>query len=168
MPSLFTMKNSETSNKVITIRPFEMKDLDDCIKCGFRFHQESIFRDIPMDVEKLRKLGEKAFERLDHLFMVYEKDGEIVGMFMASIQQYYFGHDYLACDILWYIDKNDRGSARVAAMTLEYYKKWAATWNVRETMIGTSTGIDIERTAKLLEHLGFKQVGTNHKYRAGE
>lgn len=157
-------KNLATSD--VIIRPFTLKDMNDCIDCGHRFHKESVYSDIPMNNYDLFKLGEKAESRDDHLFIVYEKDRNIVGMFMAHVVPYYFNHEaYVAQDILWYVDQKDRGTPKVAATTLKYYAAWAKTWSCKEAVIATSSGIQIERTNKLLTHLGFEQVGTVNKMR---
>ncbi len=148
------------------IRPFRPEDEDACVACGKRFHEESLYSDIAMNENKLRNLFRTAFNNPStHLFLLYEKDGEIVGGFMAFVAPYYFSNELIAQDILWYIDKQDRGAPRMASLTMKYYRRWADALGVREAVVATSSGIEIERTAQLLEHLKFKQVGTVHKYR---
>ena len=51
-------KSLETSD--VIIRPFTMRDANDCIKCGLRFHQERLYKDIPVNQYDMLKLGEKA------------------------------------------------------------------------------------------------------------
>lgn len=127
-------------------------------------HNESSFKDIRYDKEKLQELGEMIVARPEVFFASVAEDENkvILGMFVGVITEYYFSKDTMATDLLFYVDENKRGALACLKMFKEF-ELWAKRNNAKEVRPATSTGIQVQRTAKLYEHLGYEQTG--HTFR---
>jgi RimJ/RimL family protein N-acetyltransferase len=139
------------------------QDIEPMIEMGAAMHAESAFASLDYSWDKCRKLGHRYIQNPDVNFgVVAESDGKTVGMLMGYITDYYFGNDRIACDILWYIDPDYRGS-RAAIKLLRAFQHWAKEQGASEVCIGVSTAVEFERTGLLLQRLGYTHVGGNYK-----
>jgi len=127
-------------------------------------HNESSFKSIGYDEEKLRDLGTSIINRPDVFFASVAEDENkvILGMFVGVITEYYFSKDTMASDLLFYVDQDKRGALACLKMIKEF-ELWAKRNNAKEVRPATSTGIEMNRTAKLYSHLGYEPTG--HTFR---
>lgn len=141
------------------IRQMNDDDLDDLIAMGWDMHQESWYRNLNFDPPKLRLLYEsiKAYPARFCAFVAEEGDNK-VGMFVGAIAEFYFGTDKLASDLLLFVAKEHRGST-AAPRLIKAYLAWAKENDARSINLGISTSINVDRTARLYEKLGFKLDG---------
>tara|TARA_R100000388_G_C7194360_1_gene135132 strand:+ start:263 stop:727 length:465 start_codon:yes stop_codon:yes gene_type:complete len=66
-------------------------------------------------------------------------------------------------DCFWYVYPEYRGTM-MGIKLLREYKKWATSFpNCLEIGIATSVDINVDRTSKLLNKLGFNTIGTVHR-----
>jgi GNAT superfamily N-acetyltransferase len=139
------------------------QDIEPMIEMGASMHAESAFAALDYSWSKCRELGHRYIQNPDVNFgAVAEADGKTVGMLMGYVTDYYFGNDKIACDILWYIDPDHRGS-RAAIKLLRAFQRWAKEQGASEVCIGVSTAVEFERTGLLLQRLGYTHVGGNYK-----
>jgi GNAT superfamily N-acetyltransferase len=141
------------------IRQMNDDDLEDLIAMGYDMHQESWFHNLNYDPHKLRLLYEsiKAYPARLCAFVAEEGDKK-VGMFVGGIAEFYFGNDKLASDLLLFVTKEHRGST-AAPRLIKAYIAWAKANEARSINLGISTSINVDRTAKLYEKLGFTLDG---------
>ncbi len=149
MPSLGT----------IEYRRFNMSDMPEIIALGSQMHQESNYRDLNWDEEKIYKMAEEWFVNEDYCFAdVAICENKIFAMYVGFISEYYFGKDLVANDLLLFVDKSKRGG--VAAIRLiKRFQEWAFSKGASEVRPATSTGVQTDDTKKLYEALGYDTVG---------
>ena len=94
------------------------------------------------------------------LMLVAETDqGEIVGGFLATATETYFGRDIVTQDDAFYVLPDHRGRNTLAKFLMGYHQ-WAATFNPKAVYLGVTLGINDERTVKALTLAGYEPFGT--------
>jgi hypothetical protein len=137
------------------------------VSMGRRMHDNSKFRDMDYDEDKVAILGYTALDQPTRMFLMVIEDTETevpVGVLLAGLTQSYFGSDYVANDLLILIEEEHRGRCGDALRRITaLYREWASALGAKRIYIGTSSGIDPERACKALEACGFHQIGTLHE-----
>jgi len=146
------------------IRPALTSDLTTLLALSREMYQESGLKNLAFDegkvwIELFEKLNSDAFT------MVYEKDGQIIGMIGAMICKHIFSNDLMSMDYLVYVKPEHRGSAVFASMIQEYID-WSKSQGVKPAniYIGVNAGVSTELTVKCYERLGFVRSGINLRY----
>ena len=123
-------------------------------------HKESSFRDLDWDPKKLEDLGLNfiLFPNDYCCFVAKNSFGGIIGFIIGMINEFYFGHDLVAEDLLLYVPQNKRGG-KAAIRLVRAYEEWATAKGARRIMLGVSTEINTEQVVRLYERLGYKQFG---------
>jgi GNAT superfamily N-acetyltransferase len=122
-------------------------------------HQESHFKDLDFDPEKLKQLVAQFIQA--QFVQIAEDNNVIIGVFIGFITEYYFGKDLYASDLTYYVDQTKRGS--VAAVKLfRDFETWARKNRAKRLNPATSTGINPDRTKKFYERMGYTVTG--HTY----
>ena len=131
-------------------------------------HAESVsHKDMPLDEVKL--LGQlKASHTLPDTvyFKLCVRNDEVLGGFFGQISGVYFGSAKAAKDLAWFVKRNHRGSI-AALLLVADFEAWGVSHGVKDFFLGQSTGVNIETTRALYEHLGYTVVGVNTRKRIG-
>ena len=137
------------------IRKMKLSDVNVVIDMGRAMHGESYFKFLDFSEAKLLALWDSI-----NLFpnrmcgFVAEKDNKIIGIFVGAINEHWFGHDKVSCDLALYVTPEERGGS--AAMRLvKAYERWAKEQGAREIHIGTATNVNPDRIRKLFSRLGY-------------
>ena len=147
------------------IRPFTLKDLPTMVELGKIMHEESVYRDLDFDAQKLIDLGHHYIANPETCWSaVAEVDGRIIGMYAGYITEYYFGKDLIAQDLLLFVDPTKRGGL-AAVKLITAFEDWAFAKGVKEVCPASSTMVAPERTAMLYNLLGYTNVGSLFKKR---
>jgi hypothetical protein len=137
------------------------------VSMGRRMHDNSKFRDMDYDEDKVAILGFAALDQPKRMFLMVIDDTEQdvpVGILLAGLSQSYFGSDYVANDLLLVIEEEHRGRCGDALRRITaLYREWASEHGAKRIYIGTSSGIDPEHACKALEACGFHMIGTLHE-----
>ena len=88
---------------------------------------------------------------------VYDSGDEITGIMVGVVAPYLCGPEVYACDLILYVKPENRGTPAALSLVKEF-ETWAKEMGAVEVMLGTSTGIDSEKTACLYERLGYSLV----------
>lgn len=146
------------------VRLATIDDIPEMIELGARMHAESVYSAFDYDREKLFDLGKNCVENPDRCFAGVCEDahGQLLGMHVGFISEYYFGRDLIATDLLLFVDPCKRGSL-AAALLVKAFEEWAFARGAMEVCPGSSTMVAPERTAKLYERLGYTVVGNLFK-----
>ena len=92
---------------------------------------------------------------------VVEKDGEVIGFFLAHITEYFFSDKRLAQDLVMVFKPEHReGISKHIIRMLKEFFNWAEENGAHEICIGITSGIAGPGYKKLIERRGFKKVGT--------
>lgn len=148
------------------VRVPAMEEIKYLMSMARRVHDNSAFRTMDFDDDQVEKLGCKAIAEKYMFFQIIEHvpTNVPVGMLMACLQQTYFGRDLVANDMLLWIEEEHRGRCFDAIKYITaQYRDWAQASGAKRVYLGTSTGIDPERTRKVYEACGFHQIGTLHE-----
>ncbi len=127
-----------------------------------KMHAEGAFRGLDYDVRKVLAIGQQILNNPDYFGVLCEHDGEIIGLMVCYVTEFYFGTDKIAQDMVLYIDKTRRGGVGGLRM-IERYVEWAVEKDVKEIQLGQTVGINAEAVAKLYAHAGFKLIGQLYK-----
>ena len=96
--------------------------------------------------------------------MIAEKDSEVVGVFLALAQQYFFNHDFHAQNELFYVRPELRGT-RVVMELLGACRRWADNRSATELWLLDRFAEPSVYNRKLFGRFGMLTVGTIHSRR---
>ena len=74
------------------VRLAEDNDLKKCVVLALDMIREGYYKDYDIDEVEMTHHAKRAFHQPDWMFLVYEKDDEVVGFFSAQITKTFFGH----------------------------------------------------------------------------
>lgn len=141
------------------IREATHEDIPALVDLGRLMHDESPrFRGMAYDPDRVAACMEFCIDSPHGFVRVAEEGGQIVGGFVAGVTPHYSSPDLVACDIAVFMAPWARGGIAVARMA-EQYRRWAEAQGATQTLIGVMTGVNVEKTVKLLQRLGWRQAG---------
>lgn len=124
-------------------------------------HAESVLhRDIPLDEAKLVEQLEAAGRIGSYYFRLAVRGDEVLGGFFGHISSLYFSRERAAKDLAWFVTKAKRGSV-AAVVLVRDFEAWAKAQGVKYFVLGQSTGVRMDTTRALYEHLGYEVIGFN-------
>lgn len=145
------------------IRKATVEDLDEILTLCKTMHKESSYSGIEPNKEKTQSFIQNEIDDRDSLFLVLLYKEVIVGIFLGKIVSYFFSNDLQAMDYLLYIQKEKRGSIG-ALKLLKSYICWAKEQKVKEIVLSSTTGINLDRTEGIYRKLGFHKAGVMYKF----
>ena len=89
---------------------------------------------------------------------VIDDEGDLIGFGLAWFNQYSFAYGHFLSPEVLYVRPEKRGT-RAAALLLKHIVNEAIRLDVEEIIGGNDNGFNSDRTARFLEHFGFKRVG---------
>ncbi len=144
------------------LRQFEAQDVEELTRLGVINHLESRFgKIVPVSETSIQRLIYTVLTNEDtYIGIVALDDEKIVGYMIGFITNYSFNEDaYYAADEMVYVIPEYRGKL-VGKKILKAFQEWAESKGCLETVIGTISEIETERTKKLYSKLGFTEVGS--------
>lgn len=141
-------------------------------EAAHEFHAESRYGHIPFSEEKFVRACVRALRDPSSNLSVYVRYGdETVGLLHAGVGDYYLGQGgRMATIYAMYVPKKFRGTflgGKVGLKLIRMASDWAKAQGAEELHIHATSGIDPERTDKLLTRLGFKTYGGSYVARMG-
>lgn len=103
---------------------------------------------------------------LNSKVLVAERDGDIVGVLIASTRDSWFSEDRFISEELVYVVKRARGG-RTAYMLMREFINWARGSGARHVRAGVSTGVGAT-AERLYQHFGMTHTGGNFSLHLGE
>jgi L-amino acid N-acyltransferase YncA len=111
------------------------------------------------DEDIWRDTIERSLSEAQPTFFVAERaDGAIAGFVEAFLFAYEYRAGLYVGQRVLYVSPENRGS-RAAASLVKHLIAWSRRAGAVEVIGGNSNSYNSERTARLLEHLGFQRVG---------
>lgn len=148
----------------LVIRRFNPNDFVHVLNMGEAMHAASVYSHIPFSRNKCVDLFHRCNYDPSHLGLIAERNGEIIGMFVGYVCDYFFSEERIACDLLLYVKPNKRGTF-AGKMLIEEYKRWGVAQNALEVCAGVSAMTNNERTYALYQKCGFSEVGRVFKFK---
>lgn len=139
------------------IREATYDDIHDAVALGAQHHAESHQSWLPFAPEKLAAYARQFIDSPDCLAVVaVNAQDRVVGYMGAYVAPYFFCDELQAADLLVFVSRQYRGSS-AAYRLIRAYMKWAEAKGVREATLGLRANINIERTGRFYEKMGFRQ-----------
>ena len=126
----------------------------DVLRLGKMMQMESGYGEFVFDGGRL--LG--FLERSDVYCALARVGGEIIGGIVGCIAPHFFTTTLMAKDMALYIDPAHRGGSS-AVRLVRGFEQWAKELGAKEVMLGQSTGIEIEKTRRWFEAIGYTVCG---------
>ena len=151
----------------IQIVPYHERYQTQVLELAREMHAESVSqRNFPLNEEKLLQQLALSQTMQDTIYVrLALLDGVVLGGFFGIISTTFFSDAPAAKDMAWFIRKDRRGSL-AAIKLLADFEQWGLDRGVLDFYLGQTTGVQIEATMKLYEHLGYEVVGVNTYKRA--
>lgn len=125
---------------------------------GRLMHAEGVFSKFNYDYERVVRLISTLIELDRGIAIVATEGDKIIGGFIGSLDQHWFGNDMQAYDLALFIVPEKRQGLTAVRLIKEYIKQ-AKALGASQISIANSTGFEPERVKALFEYTGFKQVG---------
>lgn len=134
---------------------------------AIEFHAESRYGHLPFSERKFIRFFSKAISNPNATLAIYvQHKGVTVGVLNAGIGDYYLADGgRMATVYVMYVSKTVRHSilgGRVGLKLLRIVSDWAKAQRAGELHIHATSGIEPERTEKLLRRVGFEGYGGNY------
>lgn len=130
------------------------------------FHAESRYRHLPFSERKFTRLFSEAISNPEMLAVYVQHKDRTVGLLQAGASDYYLGEGgRIATVYVMYVSGKVRRTlvgGRVGLRLIRIVSDWAKRQGAYELHIHSTSGIEPERTDKLLRRLGFKTFGGNY------
>lgn len=141
------------------IRYARPTDVPALVELGRRMHVESPrFARLAFDPERLASVASNLIPNKDCCVLVGDAGGVLIGLFVGFVMQHFFSTASYATDLALYVTPEERGGT-LAVRFLRRFEDWARTTGAAEIVPGISTEVEVERTARLYERLGYKRSG---------
>jgi GNAT superfamily N-acetyltransferase len=92
------------------------------------------------------------------LVLVAEQGGELVGMVLGFVTRHFFSDDLTGSELVVYVTPHARGGS-AAVKLIRHFEDWARELGAVDIVLGVSTEVQADRTAKLYQRLGFTPSG---------
>lgn len=141
------------------VRYARMSDVPALVELGRRMHAESPrFVRLAFDPQRLAGVATNLIPNKDCCILVGDNDGPLIGMFVGFVMQHFFSTASYASDMALYVTPEERGGS-LAVRFLRRFESWSRDKGAAELVPGISTEVEVERTARLYERLGYKRSG---------
>lgn len=151
----------------IQIVPYDERYQAQVLELAREMHAESVTQcNFPLNEAKLLQQLALSQSMPDTVYVRLALLGDaVMGGFFGVISTTFFS-DAPACkDMVWFVRRDRRGSL-AAVKLLADFEQWGLDRGVLDFYLGQTTGVQIEATMKLYEHLGYRVVGVNTYKRA--
>lgn len=141
------------------IRAATTFDIPRLLDLARAMHAESRFADrYPLAEDKLATMLEGAILSRVWCALVVERDGEVIGGFVGYVSEQWFSRAKVAQDVALFIEPSRRGGME-AVRLIQSFAAWGRDQGAIDIEIGVNTGVQMERTGRLLAAAGFNLVG---------
>lgn len=139
-------------------------DLPELIKIGRQIHGQTRFHRFDYDPKRvednLKRLIGPGQARGTHCMFIAEDEQGISGVLAGVVERHLFSDQPVANVMLYYCFPDRRGNGAGLRLLLAY-RRWAMNREVFEIGVSVTSGIELQRTARFLQRLGFESVGGN-------
>lgn len=143
----------------MNVRLATVYDLPQVYALAEAAYGESRYRRHPLRREKFERLAELAEQQPDAVLLLVAEHGDsIVGFMCGIVTEHYFADMIYATNLALYVAPAARGS-RACLIMIRQFEREARRRGAAEVMLGVTSGVHPERTARLYNALGYETVG---------
>lgn len=113
---------------------------------------------LPFSDARCRQTFWDYLEVASPTIFVAEDKGEVCGMLVCDFYEYRAADGLFTVQEVLFVRPEKRGG-RAAALLMKELISWSEMLGAREIIGGNDNEFNSDRTAKFLEHFGFKRVG---------
>lgn len=154
----------------MTIRFAKISDIPACIELGRQLHQMTRFSSyafepvrIASNLHSLIEIGQN--QKRSHCLLLADNSGaQLTGCLLACIERHLFSNQPVASIITFGVLPQNRMGG-TALKLLDAFKKWAQNRGAFEINAGVNSGLQIDKTDRLMKRLGFEVTGGNYALR---
>ena len=152
------------------IRFARITDIPACIELGHQLHQITRFSRYAFEPERIAAslhslitIGQD--QKRSHCLLLAENSGaQLTGCLLACIERHVFSDQPVASLITFGVLPQNRMGG-TALKLLDAFKRWAQNRGAFEINAGVNSGLDIDKTDRLMKRLGFEATGGNYALR---
>jgi GNAT superfamily N-acetyltransferase len=149
------------------IRPATRQDIPAILALGQAMHNESRYRVMPWDADKVAGLVDWLIDNADGLAIVCEYEGRVIGGLLGVIEPHFFSTATLAQEYGVFVAPAARGLS-VGEQLYTYYTAWARARGAVMIQAGVTTGKHHDAVAAVLGRLGYAEVGQLYEFKGGD
>lgn len=123
-----------------------------------RMNIEATRPSLTFNEARCRATFRSYLDRADPTVYVADQDGEAIGLLVCNFYEHR-GADGLFATQEVLFTRPDRRGTRAAALLMKELIAWAKQLGATEIVGGNDNEFNSERTARFLEHFGFRRVG---------
>lgn len=144
-----------------SVRLADASDVEAIVGMGLEMLAESPrLRNYNISVPKIRATAQAAIELPNGCAIVAESKGVLVGMAVVFAVEYFLGFDKIVTDACIYVSPDHRGGTLFVRM-MKKVEAWAHEQGADELLLGISTEINVDKTVRLYERLGYRVTAHN-------
>ncbi len=133
------------------------EDFDDIVAMS-RVNMEQTRPTLTFSEERCRETLNDYLEQASPTIWVAEEERKVIGFLAADFFPHQAAHGLYVVQQVLFVTPERRGS-RAAAKLMRELIAWAEHMGANEIIGGNDNEFNSERTARFLEHFGFKRVG---------
>lgn len=119
---------------------------------------ESRYKAFPLNRLKLLGFVKTLIEDENSLVLINRDKDEIIGLFIANIDEMYFSDSTVASDFIFYVSPGSRNKG-IGASMIDSYISWAKEMKADDISLSTSTGLSSKAIEKIAEKYGMESTG---------
>lgn len=148
------------------IREATIQDVENIEPMLHEMHSTTSYSSTHYDKYKVLHSLFKFIEAEQVCVFVAESEGELVGLFMGIVDAHWWGDTLTSSDLLLYVPPEHRKKG-FAGPLINKYIQWSLNLGVPSESIslGITTDVDVERTSKFYESVGFRKSGVIFDYK---
>lgn len=142
---------------MIRVRLATADDEDDIVAMA-RTNMEQTRPTLTFNEARCRQTVRNYLEFANPTIFVADADGELIGMLVCNFYEYHAANGLWVTQEVLFVRPDKRGT-RAAALLMKELIAWSQMLGASEIVGGNDNEFNSERTARFLEHFGFKRVG---------
>lgn len=138
------------------IKKLTTSEFDEFFSLVTKMVAEAEFCEAVPEVSKIKRMFAMP---TNVAFGAFDED-KLIGFITGMYHEYFFSSKKKVSDLGFYILPEYRGS-RASIKLIKELENWARSFGVDDLYLGQTTAVNIEKTQKFYERLGYKTVGFN-------
>jgi len=123
-----------------------------------RLNIEETRSDLVWDEYRCRETLYRYLDNASPTIFVVEDKREVIGFLLADMYNYHAAEGLFVSQEVLFVRPARRGT-RAATLLMKHLIVWAQSLGAKELIGGNDNDFNSDRTAKFLEHFGFRRVG---------